>query len=536
MASGNNLLQPEPVTCKLCNGASSAHAKHHLTFTGQFQEFFTNLFNTESWPPRWHCGSWTDFHGWLYILSDIGIWAAYFAIPLLLLRMLLKRPDVPFHRIFFLFIAFILLCGLTHLFDAFIFWWPAYRFSALLRFTTAAVSISTVIALYKVMPVIIGLRSVKDLEDEIEKRKIIEDKLAASEFLLSEAGRIGRVGGWEYDMLKRKSTWSKTIYDIYEIPYDFPISSDEALNFYNEPYRTTLNEAVQKAITEGQRWDLELLLTTAKGADVWVRSVGEPFYDAGGELTKLRGMCMDIQQYKSNEIALNQSLDLITQNNLQLKNFTHILSHNIRNHASNISLISSLIDVDTLDADNADIIGKIKNISTGLNTTLDDLAEAIKIKESVIASEKLSFADVTNHVLKIIDLGISINGAKLTMQYDVETVNFPPLYLESIIINLLTNAIKYAKPTENPVIVLKTYKNEQGRTVFECTDNGMGIDLALHGGKVFGLYKTFHDRKDARGVGLFLIKNQIESQGGYITVDSKLNEGTTFKIIFNEYD
>ncbi len=142
----------------------------------QTGDFFTKMFNTADWPARWHCGTWTDFHGWLYILSDISIWAAYFAIPFLLFRILNKRKDIPFPRIIWLFIAFILLCGTTHLIDAVIFWWPVYRLSAAVRFATAVVSMFTVYALYKMLPMIYNLRTVGQLEAEIEERKKAEQE------------------------------------------------------------------------------------------------------------------------------------------------------------------------------------------------------------------------------------------------------------------------------------------------------------------------------------------------------------------------
>ena len=91
----------------------------------QVIEFFEKLFGTESWPPRWHCGRWTDFHGWLYIISDLAVWAAYFVIPIFLIKLIRQRPGIPFPRVFYLFGAFILLCGTTHLVDATMFWWPA---------------------------------------------------------------------------------------------------------------------------------------------------------------------------------------------------------------------------------------------------------------------------------------------------------------------------------------------------------------------------------------------------------------------------
>jgi chemotaxis family two-component system sensor kinase Cph1 len=140
-------------------------------------DFFQKLFDTSDWPPRWHCGNWTDFHGWLYIISDLTIWAAYFAIPILLFLIILKRPNTPFPKVFWLFIAFILLCGSTHLIDAIIFWWPAYRLSALLKFLTALVSFFTVIAMVKILPMAYTLRTSAELEKEIEERKKAEKEV-----------------------------------------------------------------------------------------------------------------------------------------------------------------------------------------------------------------------------------------------------------------------------------------------------------------------------------------------------------------------
>lgn len=170
------LLHGSAVCDSMCNKHATISGQPNLSFWGQVKEFFVKMFSTVDWPPRWHCGSWTDFHGWLYILSDLSIWAAYFAIPFLLYRMVKKRKDIPFHTIFFLFIAFILLCGTTHLLDAIIFWWPAYRLSALVRMLTGIVSIFTVYALYKIMPMVYNLRTLSDVEAEITERKKAEQE------------------------------------------------------------------------------------------------------------------------------------------------------------------------------------------------------------------------------------------------------------------------------------------------------------------------------------------------------------------------
>jgi len=523
----------------VCNSTTcpSVIKKPHDLNTGTFQQikdFFSKILNTNDWPPRWHCGNWTDFHGWLYILSDASIWAAYFAIPFLLIRLIVKRKDIPFNKIFWLFIVFILLCGLTHLIDVIIFWWPAYRLSALIRFITAIVSIFTVYALYKILPLVFTLRTVTELEAEIDKRRVIEEKLAASEFLLSEASRISRVGGWELDVVQNKITWSKTAFDIYGLPYDFAIAKNEMMNYFLEPYRQMLADALALAHAEGLKWDIELLMINAKKNTIWVRSIGEPLFDEQGVLVKLRGVFTDIDQYKSTEMALHKSIGLITQSNQQLKNFTHILSHNIRNHANNISLVTSLVNTETMDHENTELFGKLDNVSKSLNKTLDDLSEAIKVKESTIQSEIINFNTLIKKALGVIALELKTSHTEVELHLEVSHVNFPPIYLESILLNLISNAIKYKMVNKQPHIILKTYKNEQNETVLECQDNGQGIDLDLYGGKIFGLYKTFHQQKDAHGVGLFLVKTQIESQGGRIEVMSSPGNGAVFKLIFNE--
>jgi signal transduction histidine kinase len=185
-----------------------------------------------------------------------------------------------------------------------------------------------------------------------------------------------------------------------------------------------------------------------------------------------------------------------------------------------------------LNEENTELFDKINRVSTGLNETLNDLALAIKIRNNVIESEKLSFRETTGNVVEILESEFLMNGAQIKYHFVASTIEYPKLYLESIIMNLLSNAIKYKRDDEAPRILLKTYYNAQGQTVMECQDNGMGIDLKLHGAKVFGLYKTFHAHKEAHGVGLFLVKTQVESQGGTISIDSKPGKGTTFKIVF----
>jgi PAS domain S-box-containing protein len=147
----------------------------------QLADFFQKLFDSSDWPPRWHCGKWTEFHGWLYIVSDLLIWSAYFAIPVVIINYISKKKDAKFLKLYFLFAAFILACGATHFLDAVAFWIPAYRLSALVRLITGILSWITVFHLVKLLPVAFSLKSQQELEKEIAQRKKAEEQARESE-------------------------------------------------------------------------------------------------------------------------------------------------------------------------------------------------------------------------------------------------------------------------------------------------------------------------------------------------------------------
>ncbi|MCA9254446.1 MAG: hypothetical protein KDA33_02365 [Phycisphaerales bacterium] len=132
--------------------------------------FLTHIFDTSDFPPRWFCGTWTGFLGWMHVLSDALIWGAYIAIPILLVIFLRRRRDVPFPAVLWLFVAFIVACGFTHLMEAVIFWWPAYRVSGLLKLSTAIISWVTVISLITIVPRVLAFRSPAQVEQLLSER------------------------------------------------------------------------------------------------------------------------------------------------------------------------------------------------------------------------------------------------------------------------------------------------------------------------------------------------------------------------------
>ena len=144
-------------------------------------EFLSKLFDTSDFPARWQCGNWTAGHGWMHILADVTIFGAYVAIPALILYFMYKKPDIVFPRVGWFFAAFIFFCGMGHLMEATIFWWPNYRLDGLIKVGTAAASWATVIAVAPLIPRALelpGLNAlISDLENEVVERERAEAAL-----------------------------------------------------------------------------------------------------------------------------------------------------------------------------------------------------------------------------------------------------------------------------------------------------------------------------------------------------------------------
>jgi signal transduction histidine kinase len=196
-----------------------------------------------------------------------------------------------------------------------------------------------------------------------------------------------------------------------------------------------------------------------------------------------------------------------------------------------------LLDLIEEEKDTSTIIEIHKHLRTSSNAlsqTIEHLKELVDINTGVVQKkENLNLNLYLNKVLSVLSEEISNNKVKIYNKIPKDyNVSFNPSYLESILLNFTTNAIKYSHPDRVPEIKYDL-KSDKGKTLLEIRDNGLGIDMEKYGQKLFGMYKTFHNNTNARGIGLFITKNQIEAMGGKVEVESKANVGTTFKIYFN---
>jgi signal transduction histidine kinase len=173
-----------------------------------------------------------------------------------------------------------------------------------------------------------------------------------------------------------------------------------------------------------------------------------------------------------------------------------------------------------------------KEATHGLDSTLKELIKILEIKlNKDIEYQDCSVEESIQKVASMLNVQIQTERITFVTDLQVQNLHYPSAYLESVLYNLITNAIKYRRRNVQTEIVIKTYI-EDLRVVLEVCDNGLGIDLTRYGHQIFKLNKVFHKGFDSKGLGLFILKNQIETLGGKISVNSEPNQGSAFKVVF----
>jgi PAS domain S-box-containing protein len=252
--------------------------------------------------------------------------------------------------------------------------------------------------------------------------------------------------------------------------------------------------------------------------------------DKSGEVLYFVAQLVDITQIKRVESEIKSLLHITKDQNDRLMNFAHIVSHNLRSHSSGIIGLLEVIEKEEPLFKNNEFLRMVHVGASNLHQTVEDLSNIISINFSKpdlknVDIQKIVEKSIQSLSKKILDADISVTN-NITEETKIWGV---PHYLESITLNMITNAIKYK--SEDRKSYLKIYSEVNHNHVYlYFEDNGLGINLEKHGDRIFQMYRTFHKHDNARGIGLFISKNQVESMNGEISVDSKVDVGTTFKI------
>ena len=260
-----------------------------------------------------------------------------------------------------------------------------------------------------------------------------------------------------------------------------------------------------------------------------------PFTPAGQKGRAVLGIGYDITERKNAEAERAKMTADIVQRNIDLEQFSYIVSHSLRAPLANLLGITDLIERETLTIDEKIFLlhGYSRSLKK-LDNVIIDLNQVTQVKHSVSDyKEEIHFSKLLKNIIANTDAIVNHPGITINSCFkDVDAFYTVSNYMNSIFYNLISNSIKYKQPGVPLICEITTQKNDKN-ILLVFKDNGMGIDLNKTGDQVFELYKRFHiGAAEGKGMGLFMVKTHVESLGGKIRVASEVNKGTEFTIEF----
>lgn len=502
------------------------------------------LFDTSNWPPRWHCGNWTETLGWVHILSDIAIFLAYTSIPAVLIYWCIKRRDIPFHHVFILFALFIIFCGSGHMVEAIIFWKPVYRFDGLVKLSTAIISWVTVIALLPMIPKVLDFPKMEKI-NELLKRDLSTSKMRLE---LSFAG--ADVGLWDWDIALDQMTFSSFFMQVLGKESKFPQKTYEDFVMHIHPEdRKIFRNSMENHLRKKDPFQVKIRMMVG-GKYRWFDARGLAHWDEKGKPVRMAGSFMDVQDVIDAHQKLSKTVSDLQFAKKEMEDFLFVVSHDLRAPLINIKGFSDELShtfshirpyMEQLQAnmppkEHKNFLSYQQEVPQALTfisgsvKKIDNLIEAL-LNLSRLGRKELKFEEINTKQLvqeQVQALSHQIKSGKIEVVVgDLPNVIADKVSLQQIFGNLIDNAIKYLDPNRRGKIEI--YGNKDGDVVhFYVKDNGVGIqDKDRH--KVFEIFKRINTVvATGEGMGLAFIKTLVKRHNGNIDFTSKFGTGTEF--------
>lgn len=388
-------------------------------------------------------------------------------------------------------------------------------FSCILALVLSVVSILNSINYQKRKKVMIALRAEKD----------------KAQSYLDMAGSILVV----IDRNQRISMLNKKGLEIIGLTHEEEVIGRNAFDYFaSKAERTALIEGFKKVINgETQLVEYyERKVVSKKGEERTVGWHNSLLEDMSGNVIGVLSSGDDVTEKKFREKALKETVIKLEKSNEQLEGFAYMATHDLRAPVANLIALLNLYNKENLeDEENKFIFQKFEESVKILNNTLGDLIDIVavnknKFDEKIDINIEVTLKDVMESVKE------DINKSGIAVNFDFSKCNevsYPASQFRSILINMLTNAIKYRSPDKKAEVNI-TSSLENGFVRLDFADNGLGIDLKKYGSKLFQMNKRFHVGTEGKGIGLFIIKSQVEAMGGKVGIVSEPGIGTTFSV------
>ena len=409
---------------------------------------------------------------------------------------------------------------------------------------------------------ITDIHAQKSFAEELEK-KVNErtEDLNIKNSQLSGAQSIAKLGYWEWDLATNKVTWSKGLFDIYEItPTPDGLMYENFLEYVHPDDKNNVDQTIKQAFTDKKFTTYYHRIVTPAGNIKILQAKGEVMTDSKGNIIKMNGTGQDVSEQKKAEQELLIKTKELQSSNSELQKFAYVASHDLQEPLRKIKTFVSRLQTEIPavadDPKGRKYMGKVVDAASRMQTLMTDILDYSKLSSNTIGFEQTDLNKIVSQVLTDMEVMIENSGASIKV-HKLSVIEANNTQMVQLFQNLITNAIKFKQSNAQPVIDIsaehltgKLLNNTQLKEHYKFADwneskywekekfcrikvrdNGIGIDDA-YSQRIFIAFEKLHNSKEyeGSGIGLAICKKIVDYHHGIISVNSVTGQGSEFII------
>ncbi|MBI5921468.1 MAG: PAS domain S-box protein [Betaproteobacteria bacterium] len=516
--------------------------------------------------PHGYCISWSQPLVLTFVISDILIFLSYFSMPVALVNFARQRKDFPYHWVLWLFAAFIMACGTTHLMGAIVLWQPMYNLDAMLKAFTAIISVITAILLWPLIPHALKLPSPAqlkqanaELQHEIVARRRFEDELrvakeAAEDSLQKERILMSAIVEFSDDAIIGKTlqgivtAWNRGAEKIFG--YSAAEMVGHPILELIPPGRRAEEEMILAAIRRGEsvlHFETERVRKDGRLIDISVTV--SPIRDKSGQIIGASKIARDITEARQTQAKIQELNNTLEQRvvertaelkaaNEELDAFAYAVTHDLRAPLRAMTAFSKILLEDfgdKLEPEAKKSLDHIIAASGNMGQLIEGLLVLSRVTRGEIKREQIDVSAMAQRIREELER----TDPHRKVSWEIEpglSLRGDPRMLESVMRNLLGNAWKYTHHVAAPLVRVRAVL-ENGKPQICVEDNGAGFDMA-YAEQLFQPFRRLHRQEEfpGLGIGLATVLRIVRRHGGSIRAAAAPGQGAAFFFSFPEHE